>query len=75
MKYKAVIFDLDGTLLNTLEDIANATNSVLSRFGFPQHDLQTYKYFVGEGIKNLVQRALPQKKFEEDFNPSLSRSS
>jgi len=67
MKYKAVIFDLDGTLLNTLEDIANATNSVLSRFGFPQHDLQTYKYFVGEGIKNLVQRALPQKKFEEDF--------
>jgi len=67
MKYKAVIFDLDGTLLDTLEDIADAANSILSRFSFPQHDLQTYKYFVGEGIKKLVQRALPQKKFEKDF--------
>jgi len=67
MKYKAVIFDLDGTLLDTLEDIADAANSILSRFGFPQHDLQTYKYFVGEGIGKLIQRALPQEKFEEDF--------
>lgn len=67
MRYKAVIFDLDGTLLDTLEDIADATNSVLSRFGFPQHDLQTYKYFVGEGIRSLIQRALPPKKFEEEF--------
>ena len=67
IKYRAAIFDLDGTLLDTLEDIADAANIVLSRFGFPQHDLQTYKYFVGEGIKKLVQRALPQEKFEEDF--------
>jgi haloacid dehalogenase superfamily, subfamily IA, variant 3 with third motif having DD or ED/haloacid dehalogenase superfamily, subfamily IA, variant 1 with third motif having Dx(3-4)D or Dx(3-4)E len=67
MKYQAIIFDLDGTLLDTLEDIADAANSVLSRFNFPQHDLQTYKYFVGEGIGRLIQRALPQKKFEEDF--------
>jgi phosphoglycolate phosphatase len=67
MHYKAVIFDLDGTLLDTLEDIADAANSVLNRFGFPQHNLQTYKYFVGEGIEKLVQRALPQKKFQDDF--------
>ena len=67
MKYQAVIFDLDGTLLDTLEDIADAANSVLNRFGFPQHDLQAYKYYVGEGIERLIQRALPQKKFEEDF--------
>ncbi|WAC06405.1 MAG: HAD family hydrolase [Thermodesulfobacteriota bacterium] len=67
MQYQAVIFDLDGTLLDTLEDIADAANSVLSRFDFPQHDLQTYKYFVGEGIGRLIQQALPQKKFEEDF--------
>ena len=54
MKYKAVIFDLDGTLLDTLEDIADATNSVLSRFGFPQHNFQTYKYFVGEGMESRI---------------------
>jgi phosphoglycolate phosphatase len=67
MKYKAVIFDLDGTLLDTLEDIADSANFVLSRFGFPQHDLQTYKYFVGEGIEKLVRRALPKEKNEENF--------
>ena len=67
MNYKAVIFDLDGTLLNTLEDIADSANFVLSQFGFPQHNLQTYKYFVGEGIEKLVRRALPKEKNEENF--------
>lgn len=67
MDYKAVIFDLDGTLLDTLEDIADSANAMLSRFGFPSHNLHTYQYFVGEGIEKLVLRALPQKKFEKDF--------
>ena len=67
MQFKAVIFDLDGTLLDTLEDIVDSTNSMLSQFGFPHHDLQTYKYFVGEGIEKLVRRALPKEKNEENF--------
>ncbi|HPD60460.1 MAG TPA: HAD family hydrolase [Thermodesulfobacteriota bacterium] len=67
MNYQAVIFDLDGTLLDSIEDIADSANFVLSKFGFPQHDLQTYKYFVGEGIEKLVRRALPKEKNEENF--------
>lgn len=59
MSYKAVIFDLDGTLLNTIEDIADAMNSVLQKKGFSKHSLKDYKTFVGNGIENLVLEALP----------------
>ena len=59
MQFKAVIFDLDGTLLNTLEDLADSMNCVLERNRLPRHDLAAYKYFVGDGIDMLVQRALP----------------
>lgn len=59
MKFKAVIFDLDGTLLNTLEDLADSMNCVLERNRLPKHDLAAYKYFVGDGIDMLVRRALP----------------
>jgi len=59
INYKAVIFDLDGTLLNTLEDLADSMNSVLMKSGFPVHDVNSYRYFVGEGIEFLVSRALP----------------
>ncbi|MDD2716335.1 MAG: HAD family hydrolase [Candidatus Wallbacteria bacterium] len=59
MDFKAVIFDLDGTLLNTLDDIADAMNRVLNRMGFPQHETEKYKYLVGEGVDLLVERALP----------------
>jgi phosphoglycolate phosphatase len=60
MTYKAVLFDLDGTLLDTLQDIADATNVVLVQFGFPIYDLQTYRYFVGEGMAALAFKALPE---------------
>ena len=56
---RAVIFDLDGTLLDTLEDIGRAANRVLSSNGFPDHPLESYKYFVGDGAAVLFQRALP----------------
>jgi phosphoglycolate phosphatase len=59
MAYKSIIFDLDGTLLDTLEDIATSTNRVLGQFGFPQHSIESYKYFVGEGMENLATRVLP----------------
>jgi len=65
MKFEAVIFDLDGTLLNTLEDLADSTNRVLRNLGYPEHDLQAYKYFVGNGIEALVERALPEPQRNE----------
>lgn len=62
MKYKAVIFDLDGTLLDTIDDLGDSMNSVLSSHGYPIHDLAAYRYFVGNGMRNLVIRALPEDK-------------
>ncbi|MBD3317986.1 MAG: HAD hydrolase-like protein [Chitinivibrionales bacterium] len=58
----AIIFDLDGTLLDTLEDIADATNKVLSRNGFPIHSVVSYRHFVGNGARALVYRALPEER-------------
>lgn len=55
-----VIFDLDGTLLNTIDDLAISTNYALSRCGFPEHDKSEYPYFVGNGINKLFERALPE---------------
>ncbi len=66
MPFKAVIFDLDGTLLDTLEDIAGATNRVLREKSFPAHKLDAYRYFVGDGSKMLITRALPEDKRDED---------
>lgn len=60
MKWRAVIFDLDGTLLDTLEDIADSANHALSRFGLPTHPLDAYRYFVGDGVEMLVRRMLPE---------------
>ena len=59
---KAVLFDLDGTLANSLEDLADSTNYALSVLGFPPHDICEYKYFVGDGIPKLIERALPDDK-------------
>jgi phosphoglycolate phosphatase len=59
MTYRAVVFDLDGTLLDTLADIAGAMNRVLRRLGLPEHPVAAYKYWVGEGISVLVERVLP----------------
>lgn len=57
--FKAVIFDLDGTLLDTIEDLGNAMNRMLERHGLPVHPVSSYRYFVGNGAKKLVERALP----------------
>ncbi len=58
---RLVIFDLDGTLLNTLEDLADAANYVLRQHGFPEHPLDAYRYFVGDGISVLIHRILPEE--------------
>jgi len=62
MPYKAVLFDLDGTLLDTIEDIGDAANRILEQNGFPVHSMDTYNRFVGDGALNLIIRALPEDK-------------
>ncbi len=63
--YKAVIFDLDGTLLNTLEDLADSVNEMLEYFGLPQRSLDEIRQFVGNGMIKLIRRSVP-----EDFDES-----
>ena len=60
MSYRAVIFDLDGTLLDTLGDIASSCNNALTKHGFPIHPTDAYRYFVGDGAAMCVKRALPE---------------
>lgn len=72
MNCKAVIFDLDGTLLDTLADLANSANRVLAGNRFPTHPLADYKRFVGDGSKMLITRALPEdKRVPEIIDASL----
>ncbi len=62
-----VIFDLDGTLLNTIADLANSTNYALARLGFPTHETEKYRFMVGNGVNKLFERALPEgAKTEEN---------
>ena len=60
MNYRAVIFDLDGTLADTLEDIADNMNRALVAHGFPTHNYDDYRFFVGNGLRNLVTCSLPE---------------
>jgi phosphoglycolate phosphatase len=60
MNIQAVIFDLDGTLLDTLEDLADSVNAVLADQGFPVHPVESYRYFVGDGAAVLISRVLPE---------------
>ncbi len=66
MKFKAALFDLDGTLLDTIDDLADSMNAVLKKFGFPRHEVREYKYFVGDGMDVLVRRALPESCRDEE---------
>lgn len=61
MSFRATIFDLDGTLLDTLDDIANAANRVLAARGFPTHPNADYRTFVGDGVVTLMSRVLPEE--------------
>ena len=64
--YKAAIFDLDGTLLDTIEDLANACNYALTKLELPQHEVESYKTFVGNGIATLMSRMLPDDKRDDE---------
>lgn len=63
---KLAIFDLDGTLLNTVEDLGNATNYALEQCGFPTHPIEAYYQMVGRGIYNLFRAAIPSEYATED---------
>jgi len=64
---KAVVFDLDGTLADTIGDLAGAVNRMLSRRGLPEHGIESYKLMVGDGFRNLVTRALPPELRGADY--------
>lgn len=64
---KLVIFDLDGTLLNTIDDLGNATNYALRQMGYPEHPLSSYPMMVGNGVTKLIERALPDEARGERF--------
>lgn len=65
MKYNTVIFDLDGTLLNTLEDLGDSVNYALKSFGYPERTYEEIRCFIGNGIKNLMFKAVPKETDEE----------
>lgn len=70
--YNGVIFDLDGTLLNTLDDLAAAGNFALEKMSLPTHKPEAYKYFVGNGIPKLIQRILPQNTDQQMLETALA---
>lgn len=65
MNHRAALFDLDGTLLDTLEDLASSMNAALEKNGFPRHPVERYRHFVGAGMRELARRALPSGVSEE----------
>ncbi len=73
--YKGVVFDLDGTLIDSLTEIATATNQILEEGGYPTHPVEAYKYFAGYGARVLIERAVPPEVREtrEVLEPLLKR--
>lgn len=63
---KAVLFDLDGTIANSIKDLANATNIALMKYGFPTRRTEEFRYFVGDGIPKMLERALPEGEATEE---------
>lgn len=68
IKYELAIFDLDGTLLNTLEDLADSMNAVLKQFGYQERSLAEVRNFVGNGIRKLVERSAPSGTASEEID-------
>lgn len=69
---KIVIFDLDGTLLNTLDDLADSTNFALSKFNYPTRTIEEVRQFVGNGVAKLIERAIPEGKNNPNFEKCLA---
>ena len=71
MKKNIIIFDLDGTLLNTLEDLADSTNIALLYFNYPQRSIDEIRNFVGNGVAKLIERAIPGGVSNPDYKNCL----
>jgi len=70
---KLIIFDLDGTLLDTLQDLSDSCNAILQQYGYSIHPLSAYKKFVGNGVQKLIERALPEHaRTSEIITPLLT---
>ena len=72
MTYQTYIFDLDGTLLDTLGDLAAATNYALRQHGMPEHSIDDVRRFVGNGVRKLMERAIPEGENNPDFEATFS---
>lgn len=70
---KLVIFDLDGTLLNTISDLGTAANFALEKAGYPTHPIDSYPYFVGNGVTRLLERVAPEEARSEQAISQLRR--
>jgi len=68
MEYQLAIFDLDGTLLDTLEDLADSTNYIMQQFGYPERTLTEVRSFVGNGIRKLLERSAPKGTSSEEID-------
>lgn len=73
LRFGAVIFDLDGTLINSLDDLADCANSVLGEKGFAPHPADAYRFFVGEGMETLIRRAAPAGTDDETLRRLVAR--
>ena len=65
--YHAAMFDLDGTLLDSIEDLADSMNHALRSFGFPEHPVKDFNYFVGDGVEHFAKRVLPPEHHNEEM--------
>ena len=72
MKYNTYIFDLDGTLLDTLQDLANAVNHAMRRMDYPERTVDEVRRFIGNGIRMLIKRAAPQDISSDDYDKTLA---
>ena len=72
MKYQLAIFDLDGTLLDTLEDLADSTNYIMQKFGYPERTIKEVRNFVGNGIRKLLERSAPLVQRQRKLTGCLS---
>lgn len=72
-KYKGIIFDLDGTLLDTLTDLSNSVNQVLKVNDFPTHSKDDYRQLIGKGFKDLITRSMPDNINEECIEKGLTK--
>ena len=71
MKYSLAIFDMDGTILNTIDDLADSLNVILEKYSLPVHSVEEVRFMVGNGIPKLIERALPDGKNNPDFENIL----